>query len=87
MRENYIFVNIIKNVLCLNTSISEENTSISEEVIFTIYSTAIVCVGDRRSDTEKPIIYIFNAKHPWNYTITTLNYAPEMVIKNIIDGQ
>jgi len=80
MRENYIFVNIIKNVLCLNTSISEE-------VIFTIYSTAIVCVGDRRSDTEKPIIYIFNAKHPWNYTITTLNYAPEMVIKNIIDGQ
>jgi len=80
MRENYIFVNIIKNFLCLNTSISEE-------VIFTIYSTAIVCVGDRRSDTEKPIIYIFNAKHPWNYTITTLNYAPEMVIKNIIDGQ
>lgn len=43
MRENYIFVNIIKNVLCLNTSISEE-------VVFTIYSTAIVCVGDIRAN-------------------------------------
>lgn len=61
-------MNIIKNVLCLNTSISEE-------VIFTIYSTFIVCVGNRSSDYRKAnhiVFFLNNAKHPWDDFIITL---------------
>lgn len=31
--------------------------------------------------------FLNNAKHPLNDIIIPLNYAPEMAIKNIIEGQ